>query len=188
MKTALLIIDMQNFFLPMTKTALPNIVKISKYFSDKGWPQYFTQHGHPPSDFEEPITNQLVRKWGKNGSLHVNTPDWELIPTVQDLMKDDRGKGIKDLIPKNTYDAFQGTQLEQKLRVEGIERVVIVGVMTDCCCDTTGRSAFCKGFETWLISDATGSVDKRQHEAGLVAWGFGFGEILKMEEVLSRLA
>src|ERR1700712_4033462 len=95
-KTALLVIDMQNFFLPMTTTALPNITEISKHFSSRGWPQYFTQHGHPPSDFKEPITNQLVRKWGVDGSLHIDTPDWELIPDVQDLTQ--KGKGVKDLI------------------------------------------------------------------------------------------
>ncbi|KAF1829163.1 Isochorismatase hydrolase [Decorospora gaudefroyi] len=185
MKTALLIIDMQNFFLPMTTDAFPKIIKLSNHFRDKGWPQYFTQHGHPPSDFKQPVTNQLVRKWGPENSIHVNTPDWELIPKVQDLMQ--QGNSVKELIPKNTYDGFEGTNLEEKLRKEGVQRVVIVGVMTDCCCDTTGRSAFCKGFETWLVSDATGSANKTQHEAGLKAWGFGFGDVIKTEEVLRRL-
>ena len=148
-KTALLVIDMQNFFLPMTITALPNIIKLSHYFSSNGWPQFFTQHGHPPSDFEEPITNQLVRKWGKDGSLHINTLDWQLIPDIQKLVDKAKegGKVGQKVIPKNTYDAFLGTRLEESLRKEGVERCVIVGVMTDCCCDTTGRSAFNRGFE-----------------------------------------
>ena len=87
LKTALLIIDMQNFFLPMTTTCLPNIIKLSRHFASKGWPQYFTQHGHPNEDFEEPVTNQLVRKWGKDGSLRVGTGEWELIGDVGGLVE-----------------------------------------------------------------------------------------------------
>lgn len=148
-KTALLVIDMQNFFLPMTATALPNIIKLSQCFSSKRWPQFFTQHGHPPSDFKEPITNQLVRKWGENGSLHINTPDWQLIPDVQRLVDEatESGRVGQRVVAKKTYDAFLNTGLEERLREEGVERCVIVGVMTDCCCDTTGRSAFNRGFE-----------------------------------------
>jgi nicotinamidase-related amidase len=59
--------------------------------------------------------------------------------------------------------------------------------MTDCCCDTTGRAAFNRGFETWMVRDGTGSANKKQHEAGLRGFGFGFGEVLDTEEVLERL-
>jgi nicotinamidase-related amidase len=183
-KTALLVIDMQNFFESMTTAALPNIIKLSNHFIKTGSPQFFTQHGHPPSDFEKPIKNQLVRKWGYSGSIRANTPEWELIPEIEKLQKSSRSQ----LIPKNTYDGFWNTGLEEKLREQEVERVIICGVMTDCCCDTTGRSAFNRGFETWMVSDATESVNQRQHEAGLKAWGFGYGEILSTKEVLDRLS
>jgi nicotinamidase-related amidase len=90
-------------------------------------------------------------------------------------------------VRKNVYDAFVGTDLEERLCRDKVERVVIVGVMTDCCCDTTGRSAFNRGWETWMVSDATGSASKEQHEAGLKAWGFGYGDVIDTEEVLRRL-
>lgn len=181
LKTALLVIDMQNFFAPMTSTALPHILQLSKFFSKNNSPQIFTQHGHPPSDFDEPITNQLVRKWGYDGSLHTDTPDWELMPSIVSLAKP------HTVIPKNTYDAFLNTGLEARLRDAGVERVVICGVMTDCCCDTTGRSAFNRGFETWLVSDACGSASKAQHERGVKAWAFGYGDVVAAAEVLKRL-
>jgi nicotinamidase-related amidase len=75
---------MQTFFLPMTRTCLPNIVTLSRHFAAKGWPQYFTQHGHPESDFEEPVTNQLVKKWGVDGCLREGMSGWELIREVGD--------------------------------------------------------------------------------------------------------
>ncbi|KAF2192984.1 Isochorismatase hydrolase [Zopfia rhizophila CBS 207.26] len=183
MKSALLVVDMQNIFLSMTTNSLPNVVKLSKFFSMNSYPQLFTQHGHPPSDFESPITNQLVKKWGVDGSIHTNTPNWELIPAIKSLVTSET-----PVIPKNTYDAFLNTGLEEKLSELGVQRVVICGVMTDCCCDTSGRSAFNRGFETWMVGDATGSASKRQHERGLAAWEFGYGEVISTEEVIKRLS
>lgn len=53
--------------------------------------------------------------------------------------------------------------------------------------DTTARSAFNRGFETWLVSDACGSANKAQHQAGLRGFGFAFGDVLTTEEALERL-
>ena len=91
------------------------------------------------------------------------------------------------LIGKNTYDAFINTDLGDIMKERNVERVVVCGVMTDCCCDTTARSAFNRGFETWLVKDACGSANKKQHEAGLRGFGFAFGDVLTTLEVMDRL-
>ena len=96
-------------------------------------------------------------------------------------------KAKAPVVGKNTYDAFLNTKLEGMLREKEVERVVVCGVMTDCCCDTTARSAFNRGFETWLVDDACGSANKKQHEAGLRGFGFAFGEVLGTAEVLKRI-
>lgn len=91
------------------------------------------------------------------------------------------------VVDKNTYDAFINTNLASLLEERKVERIVVVGVMTDCCCDTTARSAFNRGYETWLVKDACGSASKAQHEAGLRGFGFAFGEVLTTNEVIERL-
>ena len=91
------------------------------------------------------------------------------------------------VVAKDTYDAFVNTDLDERLHVGGVERVVVCGVMTDCCCDTTARSAFDRGYETWLVRDACGSANREQHEAGLRGFAFAFGEVLTTEEVVKRL-
>lgn len=103
------------------------------------------------------------------------------MPEVKKIAKDHR------VVAKNTYDAFLNTDLSNILERKSIERVVVCGVMTDCCCDTTARSAFNRGYETWLVQDACGSANKRQHEAGLRGFGFAFGEVLSTAEVIKRL-
>ena len=91
------------------------------------------------------------------------------------------------VVAKNTYDGFINTDLDDVLKRGSVERVVVCGVMTDCCCDTTARSAFDRGYETWLVQDACGSANKEQHEAGLRGFGFAFGEVLTTAEVIRRL-
>jgi len=182
MTSALLVIDMQMYFKPMVGKSLPHTIRLIRHFKSRSLPVFFTQHGHPPEDFKPNTRNQLVRKWGVNGSLHLHTPDWELIPEIEAEIDENT-----PIVAKNTYDAFIGTRLEEMLVEKGVERVVISGTMTDCCCDTTGRAAFNRGFETWMVGDACGSVDKEQHERGLAVHGFAFGEVMKTDEVIRRL-
>ncbi|EHY52795.1 hypothetical protein HRR83_007656 [Exophiala dermatitidis] len=205
-KTALVVIDMQNFFESMTTTALPNIIRLITHFTSTRAPIIFTQHGHTGAELTTtPSPNQLVRKWGPGGSIAAGSEDWQIIEPLHRFLPptysgkaiplghsepEPEGSAVNDwpkVVPKNTYDAFINTNLAQVLESAGVERVVVCGVMTDCCVDTTGRSAFNRGYETWLVEDASGSANRKQHEAGLRGFGFAFGEVLRTGEVLDRL-
>ncbi|KAJ4422936.1 hypothetical protein N0V82_002463 [Gnomoniopsis sp. IMI 355080] len=187
-KTALLVIDMQRVFKPMTTSALPNIKKLITHFQSDSAPIIFTQHGHSEEELTTvPSPNQLVRKWGPDGSIATGSEKWKFQSDIQRYME---GKGSSDwpkLVPKNTYDAFINTDLTNILEEAKVERTIVCGVMTDCCCDTTARSAFNRGYETWLVKDACGTANETQQQRGLKAHGFAFGEILTTDEVLSRL-
>ncbi|KAI4270944.1 MAG: hypothetical protein LQ337_006362 [Flavoplaca oasis] len=197
MTTALLIVDMQKVFSSMTTTCLPKILRLATHFKTHSLPIIFTQHGHSKAELTPPLRNQLVRKWGPSGSIATGSHDWELMHSIADFIssssstKHDGNKtgetSSYPIIPKNTYDAFLNTNLASVLEENKVERVVVCGVMTDCCCDTTARSAFNRGYETWLVGDACGTASKRQHEAGLNGFGYAFGEVLQTEEVVKRL-
>ena len=122
-----------------------------------------------------------MRKLGPDGAIATGSRDWELVPEIKKVAKGHR------VVAKNTYDAFINTDLEDVLKRGSVERVVVCGVMTDFCCDTTARSAFNRGYETWLVQDACGSANKEQHEAGLRVFGLAFGEVLTTAEVIRRL-
>ena len=189
-RTALLIVDMQKVFEPMTITALPNIHGLLKHFQQSKQPIIFTQHGHTKEELTtNPSPNQLVRKWGPNGSIAIGSKDWEIQDSLATQTQPIKGQAWPKLLKgKNTYDSFINTDLERILKEEAkAERVVVCGVMTDCCCDTTARAAFNRGFETWLVSDACGSANKKQHEAGLRGFEFAFGWVPDTSEALERL-
>lgn len=88
---------------------------------------------------------------------------------------------------KNTYDSFINTILASWLEQKKIERVVVCGVMADACCDTTARSAASCGYGTWLASDAYGSANKKQHEAGLAGSDFLFAGVVTTKEAIAKL-
>lgn len=182
-KTALLVVDLQRFFGRMMDAPLPYIKTLHSFFTSHGWPIIFTQHGHTQEDITPPITNQLIRKVGIEDALMTDTRDWELIPDIWKLM------GDAPVVRKNTYDAFERTDLHSILQAQGVRRVLVCGVMTEVCCETTVRSAFVKDYEAWLVSDACGTDNPVAHERALesAARLLVDGDVLTTEQAIARL-
>lgn len=135
-KTVLLVIDMQRIFEPMTTNALPNIKKLISHYQSISAPIIFTQHGHSQEELTTvPSPNQLVLKWGPDGSIAWGSKNWELQDNIQSYMDEDSSTADAwpKLVHKNTYDAFLNTDLAQILEEAKVERTVVCGVMTDCC-------------------------------------------------------
>jgi nicotinamidase-related amidase len=181
MKTALLVIDMQKFFGDMVNEPLKQIKQLSDFFDESSRPAVFTQHGHTEDELVPPIKNQLVRKVGPDNVLMVGSADWELVPEIWKMAKD------APVVAKNTYDAFMETNLDAVLQERGVKRVLICGVMTDVCCDTTARSAFCRDYETWLISDACGTDTSVRHDRALKGVDLLMGRVYTTAEAIQLL-
>ena len=65
----------------------------------------------------------------------------------------------EDVVVKDRCDAFLGTGLDARLRAIGVGRLVIAGMQTEYCVDTTTRSAFAHGYKVVLASDAHSTFD-----------------------------
>jgi nicotinamidase-related amidase len=183
-QTALLVIDMQNFFESMTRAALPNIQRLISHFQSTSSTIIFTLHGHTEEELTvDPSPNQLVRKWGPDQSVAIGSEDWQF----QQPLKQCTTQPGSTVVAKNTYDAFINTSLTTVLEDKAVERILVCGVMTDCCCDTTARSAFNRGYETWLISDACATASRSQHQAALKGFSFGYGPVITTQDALRSL-
>ena len=75
-----------------------------------------------------------------------------------------RPQGDEPVITKHANNAFVGTGLEDRLRAQGITKVVIVGLTTMHCVSTTARMAGDLGFKTVVIGDATAAFDLAGHD------------------------
>jgi len=174
-KTALLVIDCQNYFfhpdspayLPASKRILPRVNKLIALAQVRKWPVVFTIHGPAYSS-----GNLMLSKWrhlpkGRQCELSggLNIP------------------GKTKVIHKQHYSAFIGTGLEKFLKRRGIGRVVLCGAMTHLCVDTTARHAFMLGFQPVIVRDACCSKSAALHKAALLALGHGFAKTISTAEI-----
>jgi nicotinamidase-related amidase len=72
------------------------------------------------------------------------------------------------VMTKHLPGSFTGTPLEETLRKQGIERVVLSGFMTQMCVDTTARQAAHLGFKVTVLSDATAAMDVKGPDGALI--------------------
>ena len=99
------------------------------------------------------------------------------------------------ILNKPRFGAFHGTDLDLSLRSRGIDTVIISGISTPVCCDTTAREANARDFRVLFLSDgtATSGVDQREEAAQFqkatidVLDGL-FAQITTIDGVLQSLA
>jgi ureidoacrylate peracid hydrolase len=123
-----------------------------------GIPVVFTRHLYRPGRADEgaALTRNSPALAGVDG-LAAGTWDAEVVSEL--------GCGPADLVvDKVRFDAFQWTSLEPLLRGLGVTELVICGVVTNICVETTARSAFMRDFPVTLLADCCAAATRRLHE------------------------
>lgn len=131
------------------------------------------------------------RSTSPTSPLRPGQPGVEFLPELRPLA-DER------VFPKSVNSAFIGTDLEAFLREHGASRVVIVGLTTNHCVETTTRMAGNFGFRPVLVKDATATFDRTGpdgrvweaetiHAVTMANLHDEFAEIATTEAVLARL-
>jgi isochorismate hydrolase len=179
-KAALLVLDMQNYFLdpsshaftPSAPAIIPNIIKLLGFARKTEMQVIFTKHVNDDKNAG------MMGKWWKNMIID-GSRESEIVKTV-------RLYDVKTIV-KHQYDAFYNTDLEGYLRAKNIEQVIISGVLTNLCCETTARSAFVRGFEVLFPLDATAAYNREFHLSTFRNLGFGFCPIITTAELIHSL-
>lgn len=177
-QSALLVLDMQNYFLdpsshafiPSAAAILPNICALVQAYRSRRLPIIFTRHLNSEQDAG------MMSRWWRD----LIRPESPLSQITSSLDAAD-----DPVILKSQYDAFYKTPLEDTLRRLGARQVLICGVMTHLCCETTARSAFSRGFEVFFLVDATAAYNAEFHQASLLNLAHGFATLLLSGEVLA---
>lgn len=91
------------------------------------------------------------------------------------------------VIRKTRYSGFSGTNLDYRLRYMGAETLIICGVTTDICVESTVRDAFHLGYKVVLISDGTAEIDEERYRASLKTVEYAFGKVITAEQLASFL-
>jgi len=138
-----------------------------------------------------PVLHVRHESVSPNGIFRRGTPAFDFKPEAQPA-------DGEPVIDKRVNSAFIGTDLEKRLRAEGISALVIAGLTTDHCCSTTARMAGNLGFETWFVSNATATFDRTgpdgeripaetMHRTALASLDGEFAEVVTSEEAILRI-
>jgi nicotinamidase-related amidase len=139
--TALLVIDVQMCNFDESAPVYGGSGLLSKIKSliaqarGAGVPIMYIQHSGPKGAIDQPAT-----------------PGWEIHPTIAPLQDD-------VVIHKRHPDAFQETSLQCELESRGIKRLIIAGIQTEYCVDTTCRRAYSLNYDVVLVKDAHSTWD-----------------------------
>ncbi|WP_113930914.1 cysteine hydrolase family protein [Bacillus sp. P14.5] len=172
MKTALLIIDVQNAMFTMEPPVhkgnelLENIQKMISYARDRNIYLIFVQHSGP-----------------NNSPLEKNTEGWDLYDTLSPQAED-------IIIHKKTPDSFYETSLQEYLSQLKIEHLIVTGIQTEACVDTACRIGFSLGYKMTLVKDAHSTFHKEtlsassiiEHHNEVLRW---FAGTVSTEELIS---
>ena len=91
-------------------------------------------------------------------SRKPNAPIFAPGSPALEIHPDARPAPGEPVVQKHLPGSFTGTKLEEILRQQGIERLVIAGFMTQMCVDTTARQAAHLGFQVTVLADATAAM------------------------------
>lgn len=161
LNSALLVLDMQNFFLdershaflPSAETIIQNINDLIDAFESKRLPVIYTRHANTAEN-----ANLMNKRW--RDILEIDSPLSEIDCRIQKAK-------YSDTIVKSQYDAFYNTELENLLISKKIDNLVLCGVMTHICVETTARSAFMRGFENFVVVDGVATYNYDLHLSAL---------------------
>jgi nicotinamidase-related amidase len=182
MKTALILVDIQNDYFPGGKGELEGSLEASlqarrllEGFRRGGLPVVFIQH----------VADRPGATTFLPGSEGVN------------IHEDIRPLPGETIFQKHYPNSFRETPLLEHLRGLGIERLVVCGMMTHMCVDSTVRAAFDYGFDCLLAQDAcatraltlggTTIPAESVHWSFLAALNGRYSKVLPVDEIIAQL-
>lgn len=180
MKPALIVVDMQVRFEQLARKAgiTGNIVEVIGFCHKSNVPVFITQHHDPDS-------TSVLYNWWTRSPLPKDCDEWELIPDIYEAADKESDVFITS---KMAYDAFYGTELKQSLLDHCVDTVVVCGVVSNLCCETTARSAFVNNFNVVFLRDGNGARSIEFHEATLKNLEVGFATIKTCREFVTSLS
>lgn len=187
-KTALLVVDMQNFYVGEIASVvgiIPNINRLARALREKGG---------------------LV-VWIGMSAGHAGTSDWAIYhdyfftPEKGANHRDQLSPGHEghkfhkeldiregdEIVYKNRFSPFiaGASNIEQVLALHNIENLIVTGTATNMCCESAARDAMMRDFKVIMVADANGARYPEDHMAGLTSFYQSFGDVRSTDEVLN---
>jgi len=185
-KPAIIVVDMvkdtfkEGSRLPITqegRSILSNLRTLLKESRQKGFPVIFANDSFMKGDF---IFNGKMKSHSIRGTEGAEVIA-DLHPEPTDI-----------ILPKRRFSAFFKTDLDQTLRVMGVDTIVVAGITVEVCVLMTVMDGLCHDFSAILLEDCTASKNKEMHRACLSLYRdfalFPLLRVMSLEDFLKETA
>lgn len=192
-KTALVVVDMQNYFVQdgmpscaeEARTVVPNINRLAATVRATGGLVVWIQTEAPsgPADWANRKEATSAEGWAKRQALLAPNGAGFPIYETCDVKPED------SIAIKYRYSAFipYPSPLEKLLKDKGIDTLLITGVATSTCCESTARDASMWGYRTVMVSDGNADSTDALHNHTLGKFLVTFGDVQSTDEVVAKL-
>lgn len=191
-KTALLVIDMQNFYVAEVDTAIsivPNINRMAAACRAAGVPVFWVvmktaEREGAPSDWPLYHEHFFTEDKGRShlAGLSPGNPGYEIYPGL-DVRPEDR------IVTKRRFSPFiQGaSELHGILQGMGVENLVVAGTATNMCSESTARDAMMLDYKVVMVEDGNAARYDEDHLAGLTSFYQSFGDVKTTDETIAMI-
>jgi len=196
-ETALLVIDMQNGFIKdegsigrsganmsLMQATVGPVRKLVETCRKHGILDIWTIQEHYPDDITR-RTHKITPHTAKRSTgapALARTWDSAFIDELKDLVGPET-----ETVRKHRFSSFYDTRLDTLLRMKGIKMLIICGVSTTLCVETTTRDAYQRDYDVIVAGDAVGISNASFHEHSLKVIDTYFGKVMPTDEILALL-
>ncbi len=192
-KTALLVVDMQNYFMhsdyqavPMAREIVPNVNRLAALIRAAGgrvvWVKTATNDTRESwSIYHDHLMSRTYADW-RYASMDIGHEGHALWPALDARPEDQH-------VVKKRFSAFiQGSSdIDNHLRRAGVDTLLIAGTTTNVCCESTARDAMMLNYKVVMVHDALAAYTDAEHNATLATFYMIFGDVQSVDEVAGSL-
>lgn len=195
-KAALLVIDMQKFNVQPGGDLIEGIVREFPPFGEYYFPRakdvvipnirrlldFFREHGLRIiySRVEPLLEDGADMPPVLRGTGRIHKKELEIVDEL-------KPQGEEIVLGKNSYSAFTSSNIDQVLRNLGITDLVITGATSDGCVETTARDAADRGYNCFIVEDATVTLAESLQQAAMDTFVLMFGKVGSTEQLIDDL-
>ncbi len=192
-KTALVVVDMQNYFVAEGMPSYcasavgvaPNINRLAEAVRATGGLVVWIQTDSPadPADWANRAEATSAKHWAERKKFLAKDGAGFPIHESCDVHAED------EVAIKIRYSAFipHPSELDDLLRAKGIDTMMITGVATSTCCESTGRDASMWGYRTIMVADANADATDQLHRHTLGKFLITFGDVQTTDQLIEKL-
>ncbi len=166
---------------------VPNIARLVGAFRERGLPIVYLCLGAEQRDLSD--LSPRMAAWIRDVEQRSGMSDifWRGSPLYA-VRREFPPQDGDIVVHKTSFGAFNSSNIEEVLREHDLQTIVMVGISTNCCVETTARDAADRGYAVVIVDEACADYDEAAHDASLRCFHFNFGRIVRApDDVLAAI-